>query len=120
MRTDPRTACANAEERVWWAIVHDLIAHPLMALTLWHPLLVRFHDWTSTHAWPRASTRERFVHRTWSDVLQQSVLFERIDTHTWKATTSLRTYRFIALDLYDAWWEAETEWAKQKAFVESR
>jgi len=53
MRTDPRTACANAEERVGWAIVHDLVCHPLMALTCWSDWSLRFHDWTSNRAWPR-------------------------------------------------------------------
>lgn len=35
MRTDPRAACANTHERLGWAVLHDLIAHPLMALTGW-------------------------------------------------------------------------------------
>lgn len=53
MRNDPRAACANETERCGWAIVHDLIAHPLMALTLWSGPALRFHDWTSMRAWPR-------------------------------------------------------------------
>lgn len=53
MRTDPRKACANAEERWFWAVVHDGVCHPLMAFTNWSRLSVRFHDWTSKHAWPR-------------------------------------------------------------------
>ncbi|OUM01787.1 hypothetical protein [Variovorax sp. JS1663] len=53
MRTDPRAACANAEERFIWAFVHDAICHPLMAITNWSRLSVRFHDWTSWRAWPR-------------------------------------------------------------------
>lgn len=53
MRTDPRAACANAEERAGWAFVHDAVCHPLMALTNWSGWSVRFHDWTSTRAWPR-------------------------------------------------------------------
>lgn len=57
MRTDPRSACANAEERLGWALVHDAIAHPLMALTGWSQLSVAFHDWTSHRAWPRPKTR---------------------------------------------------------------
>jgi len=55
MRTDPRKACANREERLLWALVHDGIAHPLMALTLFSGWAVRFHDWTSARAWPRPS-----------------------------------------------------------------
>lgn len=53
MRTDPRLACANAEERAWWAFLHDAVCHPLMALTNWAGWAVRFHDWTSHRAWPR-------------------------------------------------------------------
>jgi hypothetical protein len=54
VKTDPRKACANDEERVWWAFVHDLIAHPLMALFGWNGWTLRFHDWTSRRAWPRS------------------------------------------------------------------
>lgn len=53
MKTDPRTACANVQERKAWAVLHDLVAHPLMALTNWSRLSLRFHDWTSFRAWPR-------------------------------------------------------------------
>ena len=55
MKTDPRTACANEEEKFGWALLHDLVAHQLMALTGWAGWALRFHDWTSHHAWPRAS-----------------------------------------------------------------
>lgn len=53
MRIDPRKACANTEEKWFWAFIHDLIAHPIMALTNWGSLALKFHDWTSHHAWPR-------------------------------------------------------------------
>lgn len=52
MRTDPRKACANEDERLLWALIHDGIAHPLMALTLFSKWSVWFHDWTSQKAWP--------------------------------------------------------------------
>jgi hypothetical protein len=55
MKTDPRKACANTKEKLFWAIVHDLIAHALMALTLYSSASVRFHNWTSLRAWPRPS-----------------------------------------------------------------
>lgn len=61
MRADPRKACANARERLLRAVVHDLIAHPLMALTLYCSLSVRFHDWTSLKAWPREELAGRAV-----------------------------------------------------------
>ena len=53
MRTDPRKACGNERELWFWAAVHDLIAHPLMVLTCYSKLSLRFHDFTSHHAWPR-------------------------------------------------------------------
>ncbi|MNE12803.1 hypothetical protein D3C81_442100 [compost metagenome] len=71
MRTDPRKACANQEEKLSWALVHDGIAHPLMALTLFSKLAVAFHDWTSQKAWPR-KTRKR-------GQLTRSLDFDSID-----------------------------------------
>nr|WP_175800885.1 hypothetical protein [Burkholderia anthina] len=57
MKTDPRAACANSEERLLWALVHDGVAHPLMALTNFSRLSLRFHDYTSARAWPRVPSR---------------------------------------------------------------
>lgn len=34
-----------------WAIVHDLIAHPLMALTRYSRWSMRFHTWSARRAW---------------------------------------------------------------------
>lgn len=59
MRTDPRNACANEKQLLGWAIVHDLIAHPFMALTGYSPLSLRFHDATSKRAWPRPAVSYR-------------------------------------------------------------
>lgn len=53
MRTDPRKACANEKELLLWAILHDAIAHPLMVVTGYGTASLRFHDFTSRHAWPR-------------------------------------------------------------------
>ena len=55
MKTDPRQACANAREKLVWALVHDFIAHPLMAVTLYSRPALRFHDFTSHRAWPRVA-----------------------------------------------------------------
>lgn len=55
MKTDPRKGCANERELWHWAAVHDLIAHPLMVLTGYSRLSLRFHDFTSHRAWPRPS-----------------------------------------------------------------
>lgn len=59
MRTDPRKACANENQLLWWAIVHDLIAHPFMVLAGYSSLSLRFHDATSERAWPRAAVSYR-------------------------------------------------------------
>lgn len=53
MKTDPIEACPNAEQHFGWAIVHDFIAHPLMAFSLWSSWALKFHNWTSSKAWPR-------------------------------------------------------------------
>lgn len=58
MRTDPRNACANNEERLLWALIHDGIAHPLMAVTLFSAWSLAFHDWTSQRAWPRPRLKD--------------------------------------------------------------
>lgn len=74
MRTDPRTACANEREMFWWAMLHDLIAHPFMALTIYSTLSLRFHDWTSNHAWPRNPySDENIVDRLGGAVLEADV-----------------------------------------------
>lgn len=54
MMTDPRKACAAAEEHLGWAILHDAVAHPLMAASGYARWAVAFHDWTSHAAWPRS------------------------------------------------------------------
>lgn len=56
MRLDPNQACRNDEQRFWWAFVHDFVAHPLMALSLWSDWSLKFHDWTSRNAWPRGDS----------------------------------------------------------------
>jgi len=58
VRTDPRKACANEEQLLWWAVVHDLIAHPFMVLTGYSRASIAFHDATSQRAWPRKSVTE--------------------------------------------------------------
>lgn len=60
MRTDPRIACANERQRLLWAIAHDALAHPLMVLTAYCGLSLRFHDWTSHKAWPRKEKQWRW------------------------------------------------------------
>lgn len=61
MKTDPRKACANAEEKRGWAILHDLVAHPLLILTNYSIWSLAFHDYTSHKAWPRTGRKEMTV-----------------------------------------------------------
>ena len=53
MKTDPNHCCVTLDENRFWAIVHDVVAHPLMGLTLYSRFSRRFHDYTSHKAWPR-------------------------------------------------------------------
>jgi hypothetical protein len=54
MKKDPNTYCINYEENIGWELLHDLVAHPLMALTLYKSkLVISFHDFTSSKAWIR-------------------------------------------------------------------
>lgn len=52
-KTDPNRACANEGQRLLWALAHDGLAHPLMALSGYSKWALRFHDYTSHKAWPR-------------------------------------------------------------------
>lgn len=61
MKTDPNRACANVEQRLIWALLHDGIAHPLMAITGYSRPAMRFHDWTSHKAWPRTEVPPALV-----------------------------------------------------------
>lgn len=75
MMTDPRKACANKEERLLWALIHDGIAHPLMAITLFSGWSVAFHDWTSQLAWPR-SQKPMFVAGSKVETLSKEAAFD--------------------------------------------
>lgn len=57
-KLDPNKYCVNYEQDFAWALIHDIIAHPLMALTLYKvQCFIDFHNFTSYRAWkrPRAS-----------------------------------------------------------------
>ena len=54
MKKDPNECCVIFDESLPWALIHDIIAHPLMGITLYKvELFIRFHDYTSKHAWKR-------------------------------------------------------------------
>jgi hypothetical protein len=110
MRTDPRRACANAQERKLYAFLHDALAHPLMALTGWCGLSIRFHDWTSAHAWPRAkpsklhaAVRVRTVH--WGTLIAMEIAPAVWEVHHPRVQHSLRV---TADDAIEATSQAET------------
>lgn len=52
MKTDPNEACSNQKQLLLWALLHDGVAHPLMALTGYSKWSRAFHDYTSLRAWP--------------------------------------------------------------------
>ena len=54
MKIDPNKCCVVYEQCLFWAIVHDAIAHPLMALTFYKfQPIINLHDYTSARAWIR-------------------------------------------------------------------
>ena len=54
MKLDPNKYCVNYKQNLLFAIIHDLIAHPLIALTLYKvQFIIDFHNWTSHKAWIR-------------------------------------------------------------------
>lgn len=53
MKMDPNKHCINFKQHLGWAIIHDLIAHPLMVLLFYSSWGRGFHDYTSQKAWKR-------------------------------------------------------------------
>ena len=53
MKIDPQKHCIDYNEHRGWAMLHDIIAHPLMALTNYSKLSINIHDYTSKKAWNR-------------------------------------------------------------------
>lgn len=54
MKKDPNKYCVNFKQNLLFAIIHDVIAHPLMALTFYKvKIFIDFHDYTSSLAWKR-------------------------------------------------------------------
>jgi len=57
MKLDPNEYCVVYEQSIIWALIHDILAHPLMALTLYKvELFINFHNFTSAKAWKRSSS----------------------------------------------------------------
>jgi hypothetical protein len=54
MKLDSNLHCVNFKQHLGWALVHDIIAHPLMALSLYKiDVFIKFHNFTSQKAWKR-------------------------------------------------------------------
>lgn len=53
MKLDPNACRVERREVLAWAVVHDLIAHPLLALGCYTRPVRWLHDATSALAWPR-------------------------------------------------------------------
>lgn len=45
------------KQNTFWAIIHDSIAHPFMAITWYSKLSIRFHNYTSHKAWKRGDVK---------------------------------------------------------------
>ena len=61
MKTDPNKGCPNENECFVWAFIHDAISHPLMAITAYSKLSMRFHNYTSYRAWPRVDKKSQII-----------------------------------------------------------
>lgn len=54
MKKDPNEYCINFDQVLHWALIHDIISHPLMAITFYKiQMFIDFHDYTSSKAWIR-------------------------------------------------------------------
>lgn len=54
MKKDPNIYCINYKQNLMWALIHDIIGHPLMAITFYKmDIFISFHDYTSQKAWVR-------------------------------------------------------------------
>ena len=85
MRTDPRKACSNGREKFFWAFVHDLFAHGAMALSCWSAWSLKFHDWTSHRAWPRAVEQAAIVHFVRVQSIQETLWVQELSPGIWRA-----------------------------------
>lgn len=57
MKIDPINHCQKFRQSLMWAMVHDLVAHPAMALTLYSRPAVWLHNYTSHRAWKRGDVK---------------------------------------------------------------
>ncbi|MFA6199125.1 MAG: hypothetical protein WC679_01800 [Bacteroidales bacterium] len=53
MKTDPNNHCIHYKQDLLWALIHDIFAHPFMAITGYSKIGIDFHNYTSHRAWKR-------------------------------------------------------------------
>lgn len=56
-------------EHPGWALLHDGVAHPLMALTLYAQWAIRFHQWTDEPEWLKKHPRYGYLRQAYLSVL---------------------------------------------------
>jgi len=56
-KVDPINHCVKFRQNLLWALVHDLVAHPMMAITGYSVLSIKFHNMTSRKAWQRGDAK---------------------------------------------------------------
>lgn len=121
MKCDPSTACVNRHEVLRWAVVHDVLAHPLLALTGYAKFAVRFHDWTSSKAWPRLtkSEPEPVVLTAWLPGGQGLVVVTQVNSRIYKVRHPYvdHVYTCEADDRYDALQQGELWFASLRREV---
>lgn len=55
MRVDPRSCKCEVKENLLWALLHDIIIHPMLGFTFYRAnWAIALHDYTSHKAWPRS------------------------------------------------------------------
>lgn len=55
MKLDPNKHCVVYEQNLFWAIIHDVIAHPLMGICCYNEWSRNIHNITSHKAWKRTN-----------------------------------------------------------------
>lgn len=61
MKIDPINHCTKFRQNLIWALIHDSIAHPLMAITNYSKLSIKFHNFTSHRAWQRGNVKTNWT-----------------------------------------------------------
>lgn len=68
-KLDPNGMCDVKSGSLFWQLVHDGIAHPLLVLGFYSRPVIRFHDYTSFKAWPLGVSGTSRIERA-QDALQ--------------------------------------------------